>query len=76
MPGVDDEESRTTAEQMEQENPRWIVVFGVFTKEFFCLPRFKAPRGTLVVALYPGAALTRMREIENRLAPKRGESGQ
>ena len=36
----DDDASREAAERTERENPGWIVVFGVFTKEFVCFPRF------------------------------------
>jgi hypothetical protein len=42
---IDDEEPRAAAERIERENPRWIVVFGVFTKQFVGFPRFPAPRG-------------------------------
>jgi hypothetical protein len=44
--------------------PRWIVIFGAFTREFVCLPRFAAPPGVKVVALYPEAAAERMAKVE------------
>jgi hypothetical protein len=59
-----DDVSREAAERTERENPGWIVVFGVFTKEFVCFPKFPAPAGTIVTALYPDAIPPRMRMIE------------
>jgi hypothetical protein len=59
--------SREAAERTERENPGWIVVFGVFTKEFVCFPRFPAPAGTIVTALYLDAIPPRMRKIERAL---------
>jgi len=63
----DDDASREVAERTEHENPGWIVVFGVFTKEFVCFPRFPAPAGTIITALYPDAIPPRMRKIERAL---------
>jgi hypothetical protein len=63
----DDDASREAAERTERENPGWIVVFGVFTREFVCFPRFPAPAGTIVTALYPDAIPPRMRTIERDL---------
>ncbi len=62
-----DDVAREAAEQAERENPGWIVLFGVFTKEFVCFPRFPAPTGTIVTALYPDAILPRMLMIERAL---------
>jgi hypothetical protein len=62
-----DEVSRQAAERTERENPGWIVVFGIFTKQFVCFPRFAAPAGTIVTVLYPEAIPPRMRMIERAL---------
>lgn len=61
---IDDEEMRRTASTLESENPLWIVIFGVYTKQFVGFPRFNVPSGTFAVALYPVALVARMREIE------------
>jgi hypothetical protein len=63
----DDDTSREAAERTERENPGWIVVFGVFTRQFVCFPGFAAPAGTIVIALYPDAIPPRMRKIERAL---------
>jgi len=54
MPNPDDQACHDIAKQMEQDNPRWIVLFGVFSKEFVGFPRFSAPPGTVVTAQYAG----------------------
>jgi len=61
---AEDNEGREIAEELEQQHPRWIVIFGAFTREFVCIPRFAAPPGLKVVAIYPKAAAGRMSEIE------------
>jgi len=62
-----DDVSREAAERTERENPGWIVVFGVFTRQFVCFPKFPAPAGTIITALYPDAIPPRMRIIERTL---------
>jgi hypothetical protein len=62
-----DDAGREAAEKAERENPAWIVIFGTYTKEFVCFPRFQAPQGTVLVAQYPGALPPRMRSIEAAL---------
>jgi hypothetical protein len=57
--------ARNEAMRLEAENPRWIVVFGVYTKEFVCFPRFTVPGGTIVAARRPRAVVTRMRRVEH-----------
>jgi len=64
VPAPGDDASREVAARTERENPGWIVVFGVFTREFVCFPKFPAPTGTIVTALYPDAIPPRMRMIE------------
>jgi len=63
----DDDVSREAAARTERDNPGWIVVFGVFTREFVCFPRFSASAGTIITALYPDAIPPRMRIIERAL---------
>lgn len=59
------ESARDEARRLETENPLWIVVYGVCTKEYVCFPRFTVPGGAIVAARYPGALLPRMRRVEN-----------
>ncbi len=64
MSRPDNDEGREIAEELEQQHPRWIVIFGAFTREFVCIPRFAATPGLKVVAVYPKAAAGRMSEVE------------
>ncbi|MDQ2815820.1 MAG: hypothetical protein M3Z75_29230 [Actinomycetota bacterium] len=72
MVRAEDDAAREIAEQLEQEHPSWIVIFGTFTKEFICLPRFSALPGLMVVALYPKAAADRMSEVERLYKVREG----
>ncbi len=71
MPTSDAEEPYAAAERIERENPRWIVVFGVFTKQFVGFPRFPAPVGTVLTALNPTGISDRIKEAEGHLMPER-----
>lgn len=68
--GSADNEARELAQRIEREHPRWIVMFGAFTKQFICFLRFPAAAGTVVVASYPGALPARMKYAE-RVCPLR-----
>jgi hypothetical protein len=59
------------ASRLEAEHPLWIVVFGVFTKQFVCFPKFEAPRGTMLTAMYPDALPDRMRRAEEAICKAR-----
>lgn len=62
------------AERLEKDNPRWIVVFGEYTKQFVAFPRFPVPRGTVVAAHYPAALPAWMRAVESRALPSTAAS--
>ena len=64
-PRCDVEGGRDIAARLEEENPRWMVVFGFFTQEFVCFPRFNAPKGTMLIETNPRALPSRMRDVEN-----------
>jgi hypothetical protein len=71
---MDENEMVRIASKLESENPLWIVIFGVYTRQFVGFPRFSVPSGTFAVALYPGALTSRMRDIE-RAARNPGYGG-
>jgi hypothetical protein len=71
MTHADDDTARRIAEQLERAHPKWIVVFGAFTREFVCFPLFQVPPGLRIVAMYPRAAEERMSAVE-RLYKVRG----
>jgi hypothetical protein len=66
IPYVSDEgASHEIARWTEEDNPLWIVVFGVYAKEFVCFPRFTVAGGVIVVARHPGELTPWMRRIEH-----------
>lgn len=58
------EEMRREAERLERDNPRWIILFGIYTRELVAFPRFPVPRGTIVAARHPDALPARLRAVE------------
>ncbi len=61
-------EMKQVAERLESDNPWWIVVYGVFTRQFVAFPRFRAPVA-VITASYPAALPPRMRAIEATAGP-------
>lgn len=60
----DENSMRQVAVNLESGYPRWIVVFGIYSRQFVAFPRFSVPAGTMAVANYPGALTARMLDIE------------
>jgi hypothetical protein len=61
---ADEHAAREEARRLEAENPLWIVIFGVSSREFVCFPRFGLNGGGIVAAKDPGTLLHRMRTVE------------
>jgi hypothetical protein len=74
MGRAEDDAGREIANELEQQHLRWIVIYGTFTREFICLPRFAVPPGLKVVALYPEAAADRMSKMERLYRVREGLS--
>lgn len=66
-PVISEEAGREIASRLEAEHPLWIVVFGVYTQQLVCFPKFPAPTGTMLTAKYPEALPDRMRRAEQAL---------
>ena len=77
LSGAEEEAAREDARRLEAENPLWMVVFGVYSREFVGFPRFTVPGGGIVIARYPTALPSRMRRIESyaRNAPTARTAG-
>jgi hypothetical protein len=71
----DEGEARSVAAWLESQHPQWMVIFGAYSKEFVCFPRFNAPSGTIVVEKHPPAVADRMRGIEARFGPPASNEG-
>jgi hypothetical protein len=66
-PFAADDEPREIARHLAAKSPNWLVLWGVYTHEFVAFPRFDAPRGTIVTAIYPDTLIGRTQEVERRL---------
>jgi hypothetical protein len=67
-PGENDEQSRQIAAQVERDFPRWMVMWGVYSREFWAFARFEVPQGVIVHAPGPDELARQMRDIEARAA--------
>ena len=77
MTGDQYEAGCQTAEQIERDRPRWLIIFGCYSHEFVAFPLFPAPPGTVLVAHYAPALIERMERAEHdyRGIPVRHETG-
>ena len=66
-PFTPNDEPREIARHLEEESPNWLVLWGAYTHQFVAFPRFDAPQGTIVTAIYPDALVGRTQEVERRL---------
>jgi hypothetical protein len=65
---TDEHAARDEARRLEAENPLWIVIFGVYSGEFVCFPRFGLDGGSIVAAKDPRTLPPRMRAAESSAA--------
>lgn len=63
IPG-DDDPHRKTVRRLEREHPNWIVLFGVYTKQYVAFPRFGTPGRIRLESYDPDDLGRRMRDIE------------
>lgn len=59
-----EQESREAARQIESARPGWLVIWGIYSREYVAFPLFRTPRGIVVVAAYPEALVARMEAAE------------
>lgn len=73
MDAVDDEHQRRDAAiGLERDHPRWLVVYGAYTRQYVAFPRFDAPRGTVLSHAKPGELVREMQKTEARFIPPTG----
>lgn len=65
MPSADNDANRETARNIECRLPGWMVVWGIYSKQFVAFPLFAAPAGTIVTGSYPPAVINRMEEVQH-----------
>ncbi len=63
------EANRETARQIELQRPGWMVLWGVYSKQYVAFPLFPAPPGTILTARYSPALAARMAAAEHTAHP-------
>ncbi len=53
-----------TAGAIQESNPDWLVVWGVYTRQYVAFPLFPAPAGSVIQSASPEGLLRRMRQAE------------
>ena len=72
---MDDNACWAMAEEMQQERPGWLVIWGCYSKRFVAFPLFTVRQRTILVAYYPDALLARMEEAERTMRIEPDERG-
>lgn len=67
MDSADDDEFREIARQVQDKSPGWMVLWGVYTRQFVAFPLFAAPSGTIITAAYPDALAGRLKKTSRAL---------
>ena len=73
----EDERCRAIAEEIQQQRPGWLIIWGVYSRRFTAYPLFPVRRRVIVIAYYQDALLERMNSVERllRIRPESEESG-
>jgi len=59
-----DQGQRQTAYHMSKRNPRWLVLWGVYSRQYWAFPLFRAPTRAIVHCTDEDTLLAAMRETE------------
>jgi hypothetical protein len=62
--GPCDPHEHDTAARIERGNPRWAIIWGTHSRQYFAFPRFTATPGTIITAPATTELLDRMRHAE------------
>jgi hypothetical protein len=75
LSALSDNEGRKIAEDIRRQRPGWLVIFGVYSRQFVAFPLFAISRRTILAARYPEALIDRMvrAEQERRMRPEQPE---
>ena len=61
------------ASKLDQENPRWIVLWGIFSHQYVAFPLFLVPPGTVLCFRSEPELLRRMRQTETIYGRERND---
>jgi hypothetical protein len=70
-----EQQRRRTAEELQRDHPRWLVVYGIYTQQYVAFPLFDAPPGTVLSTADPGELVRQIQKIEARFVPLAGPAG-
>lgn len=59
-----DEGRRGTAARIGHDFPQWLVMWGMYSRQYWAYPLFDAPRGTIVHSADPDETARKMRAIQ------------
>jgi hypothetical protein len=65
----DEQQHRDTADGLQRDHPRWLVLYGTYTRQYVAFPLFSAPRGTILSNAQPGALARQIQKAEARFLP-------
>jgi hypothetical protein len=63
---MSDDEGYAIAEDIHKQRPGWLVIFGVYSRQFVAFPLFAVNRRTILAARYPDALIDRMVRAEEQ----------
>ena len=66
VPPGDDHACRAVADDINQQRPDWLVLWGTYSKYFVAFPLFAMSQRRIVTAHYPDTLLNRMDDVERR----------
>jgi hypothetical protein len=69
-PSDRDTEYYETAAAIQRAHPDWLVMWGLYTRQYIAFPMFSAPKGTIASGRNPDELLNRMRQIELQLSQR------
>lgn len=55
---------RQVAERLAGAFPRWLVMYGAWSRQYWGYPRFRVPRGTIVHSASPGDLAAQIRRVQ------------
>jgi hypothetical protein len=67
-----DEQFYETARKIEKEHPHWMIVWGLFSRQYWAFPLFDVPPGTIVHAADPVMLVAAIEEVELTAAQTAG----
>lgn len=71
LPDHDEENHQEQAARFDHDNPRWLVIWGTFSRQFVAFPRFHVPQGTVLSCRSGSELVRRMRQAEKIYAGSR-----